>query len=181
MKFIPGNDLSSQLRNEPGGFIDELTVTGGGIQVADVLHYLPTRPQPIIYRDLKPANLMIDSNTNRVMLIDFGIARWVNKKEKGVTAVGTMGYAPPELFSGQGDARVDIYSLGATMFHLLTGSDPQDNPLLIFDFTKNPRPRQINPALSSEMERILTRAVEYKPEHRFQSGAEFRDLLGALL
>ena len=181
MKFIPGNDLSSRLRNAPGGRIDEPTVTEWGIQVADVLHYLHTRPQPIIYRDLKPANLMIDSNTNRVMLIDFGIARWVNKKEKGVTAVGTMGYAPPELFSGQGDARVDIYSLGATMFHLLTGSDPQDNPLLIFDFTKNPRPRQINPALSSEMERILTRAVEYKPEHRFQSGAEFRDLLGAHL
>jgi tRNA A-37 threonylcarbamoyl transferase component Bud32 len=181
MKFIPGSDLSSRLRTAPGGRIDEPTVTEWGIQVADVLHYLHTRPQPIIYRDLKPANLMIDSNSSRIMLIDFGIARWVNKKEKGVTAVGTMGYAPPELFSGQGDARVDIYSLGATMFHLLTGSDPQDNPLLIFDFTKNPRPRQINPALSSEMERILTRAVEYKPEHRFQSGAELRDMLSAHL
>ncbi len=181
MKFIPGNDLSSQLRNSPGGRIDELTVTQWGIQVADVLHYLHTRPESIIYRDLKPANLMVDSNNNRVMLIDFGIARWVNKKERGVTAVGTMGYAPPELFSGQADPRVDIYSLGATMFHLLTGSDPQDNPLLIFDFTKNPRPRQICPALSSEMEKILIRAVEYKPEHRFQSGAELRDLLAAHL
>ena len=177
MKFIPGSDLSSKLRNAPGGRVDEPTVTEWGIQVADVLHYLHTRPQAIIYRDLKPANLMIDSNSNRIMLIDFGIARWVNKKEKGVTAVGTMGYAPPELFSGQADARVDIYSLGATMFHLLTGSDPQDNPLLIFDFTKNPRPRQINPALSSEMEKLLTRAVEYKPEHRFQTGAELRDAL----
>jgi len=177
MKFIPGSDLSSRLRNSPGGRIDEPTVTEWGIQVADVLEYLHTRPQPIIYRDLKPANLMIDTNNNRVMLIDFGIARWVNKKEKGVTAVGTMGYAPPELFSGQADPRVDIYSLGATMFHLLTGSDPQDNPLLIFDFAKNPRPRQINPALSSEMEQLLIRAVEYKPEHRFQSGAEIRDAL----
>jgi serine/threonine-protein kinase len=177
MKFIPGSDLSSRLRATPAGRIDELTVTEWGIQVADVLHYLHSRPQPIIYRDLKPANLMIDSKTNRIMLIDFGIARWVNKKEKGVTAVGTMGYAPPELFSGQADARVDIYSLGATMFHLMTGSDPQDNPLLIFDFTKNPRPRQINPQLSSEMERILIRAVEYKPEHRFQTGAEMRETL----
>jgi serine/threonine protein kinase/uncharacterized OB-fold protein len=181
MKFIPGSDLSSRLRSAPGGRIDEPTVTEWGIQVADVLEYLHTRPQPIIYRDLKPANLMIDTNNNRIMLIDFGIARWVNKKEKGVTAVGTMGYAPPELFSGQADPRVDIYSLGATLFHLLTGSDPQDNPLLIFDFTKNPRPRQINPALSSEMERILIRAVEYKPEHRFQSGAELRDALTAHL
>jgi len=177
MKFIPGSDLASRLRATPQGRIDEPTVTEWGIQVADVLHYLHTRPQAIIYRDLKPANLMIDSNNNRIMLIDFGIARWVNKKEKGVTAVGTMGYAPPELFSGRADPRVDIYSLGATMFHLLTGSDPQDNPLLIFDFTKNPRPRQINPQLSSEIERILIRSVEYKPEHRFQSGAEMRDAL----
>ena len=181
MKFIPGSDLSSRLRKTPGGRVDEPTVTEWGIQTADVLEYLHTRRQPIIYRDLKPANLMLDSNNNRIMLIDFGIARWVNKAEKGVTAVGTMGYAPPELFSGRADPRVDIYSLGATMFHLLTGSDPQDNPLLIFDFAKNPRPRQINPGLSSEMERILMRAVEYKPEHRFQSGAEMREVLSSHL
>src|SRR5207253_3081830 len=71
----------------------------------------------------------------------------------------------------------DIYSLGATMFHLLTGSDPQDNPLLIFDFAKNPRPRQIAPAISSEMERVLMRAVEYKPEDRFRSAGELREQL----
>jgi len=181
MKFIPGSDLSSRLRKTPGGRIEEPTVTEWAIQTADVLEYLHTRRQAIIYRDLKPANLMLDSNNNRIMLIDFGIARWVNKQEKGVTAVGTMGYAPPELFSGRAEPRVDIYSLGATMFHLLTGSDPQDNPLLIFDFAKNPRPRQINPGLSSEMERILMRAVEYKPEHRFQSGAEMREVLSSHL
>ena len=181
MKFIPGSDLASRLRGTTGGKIDELTATEWGVQIADVLHYLHTRPQPIIYRDLKPANLMLDSNLNRIMLIDFGIARWVNKKEKGVTAVGTMGYAPPELFGGHADPRVDIYSLGATLFHLVTGSDPQDNPLLIFDFTKNPRPRQINPALSTEMERLLIRTVEYKPEHRFQTGAELRDALNSHL
>jgi serine/threonine protein kinase, bacterial len=177
MKYIPGGDLAARLRKAGGGRLEEPEVVEWGIQVADVLHYLHTRSQPIIYRDLKPANLMIDSNTTRVMLIDFGIARWVNRQEKGVTAVGTMGYAPPELFSGQADPRVDIYSLGATMFHLLTGADPQDNPLLIFDFSKNPRPRQINPALSSEIEQLLMRAVEYKPEQRFQSGAELRDAL----
>jgi serine/threonine-protein kinase len=181
MKYIPGGDLSARLRTATGGRLDEPTVTEWGIQIGDVLHYLHTRPKPIIYRDLKPANLMIDSNNGRVMLIDFGIARWINRQEKGVTAVGTMGYAPPELFSGQADPRVDIYSLGATMFHLLTGADPQDNPLLIFDFSKNPRPRQINPALSSEMERILMRAVEYNADHRFQTGAEMRDVLAAHL
>ncbi|HEX8772362.1 MAG TPA: protein kinase [Pyrinomonadaceae bacterium] len=177
MKYISGGDIAARLRNAPGGRIDERTVTTWAIQVADVLDYLHSQPKQIIYRDLKPANLMIDGNSGRVMLIDFGIARWVTKQEKGVTAVGTMGYAPPELFSGKVEPRSDLYSLGATMFHLLTGSDPQDNPLLIFDFTKNPRPRQINPALTVEMERILMRAVEHKPEARFRSAAEMRDTL----
>jgi serine/threonine protein kinase, bacterial len=177
MKFISGGDLASRLRNAPGARIDERTVADWGMQTADVLQYLHSRPKPIIYRDLKPANLMIDGNTSRIMLIDFGIARWVKQEEKGVTAVGTMGYAPPELFGGRVEPRSDVYSLGATMFHLLTGSDPQDNPLLIFDFTKNPRPRQITPSLSSEMEQILMRAVEYKPEDRFASAGAMRDAL----
>jgi tRNA A-37 threonylcarbamoyl transferase component Bud32 len=177
MKYISGGDCLARLRNAPGNRIEELTVADWGAQVADVLEYLHQQRPPIIYRDLKPANLMIDGNNGRVMLIDFGIARWVNKEEKGVTAVGTMGYAPPELFSGKAEPRTDIYGLGATMFHLLTGADPQDNPLLIFDFTKNRTPRQINPAISNEMEWILMRAVEYEPERRFRSAAEMRDTL----
>ncbi|HJT25783.1 MAG TPA: protein kinase [Pyrinomonadaceae bacterium] len=177
MKYISGGDLASRMRAAVGGRLDEKTVTDWGMQVADVLDYLHSRPKPIIYRDLKPANLMIDGNTGRVMLIDFGIARWVSQQEKGVTAVGTMGYAPPELFSGRVQPASDVYSLGATMFHLMTGSDPQDNPLLIFDFTKNPRPRQIAPSISSEMEMILMRSVEYKPEDRFRTAGEMRNEL----
>jgi serine/threonine protein kinase len=177
MKYISGGDLASRMRAAVGGRLDEKTVTDWGMQVADVLDYLHSRPKPIIYRDLKPANLMIDGNTGRVMLIDFGIARWVSQQEKGVTAVGTMGYAPPELFSGRVQPASDVYSLGATMFHLMTGSDPQDNPLLIFDFTKNPRPRQIAPSISSEMELILMRTVEYKPEDRYRTAGELRNEL----
>jgi len=181
MKYISGGDLASRMRSALNGRIDEKTVTDWGMQVADVLEYLHSRPKPIIYRDLKPANLMIDGNTSRVMLIDFGIARWVSQQEKGVTAVGTMGYAPPELFSGRVVPASDVYSLGATMFHLLTGSDPQDNPLLIFDFSKNPRPRQIAPSLSTEMEQILMRAVEYRPEDRFRTAGEMRNELATHL
>ena len=177
MKYISGGDLASRMRAAPAGRLDEKTVTDWGMQVADVLEYLHSRPKPIIYRDLKPANLMIDGNTGRVMLIDFGIARWVSQQEKGVTAVGTMGYAPPELFSGRVQPASDVYSLGATMFHLLTGSDPQDNPLLIFDFSKNPRPRQIAPSISTEMELILMKAVEYRPEDRFRTAGELRNEL----
>ncbi|HSI87650.1 MAG TPA: protein kinase [Pyrinomonadaceae bacterium] len=178
MKYISGGDLSSRLRAAPEGKLDEKTVTEWAIQIADVLDYLHNQPSTIVYRDLKPSNIMVDGNSGRVMLIDFGIARSISQKEeKGVTAVGTMGYAPPELFSGNVEPRSDIYSLGSTMFHLLTGADPQSNPLLIFDFQKNPRPRQINPRLSDQMERILMRSVEYSAEARFSSSAEMRRVL----
>ena len=178
MKYVSGGDLASRLRAAPGGRIDEITVTGWAVQIADVLSYLHTLPATVVYRDLKPSNLMIDARSGRVMLIDFGIARSINQpKEKGVTAVGTMGYAPPELFSGNVEPRSDIYSLGSTMFHLMTGADPQNNPLLIFDFQKNPRPRQINPQLSDQMERILMRAVEYNADARFASADEMKQVL----
>ncbi len=177
MKYISGGDLSGRLRAAPEGRIDEKSITEWAIQIADVLEYLHNHEPSIVYRDLKPANVMIDGNSGRVMLIDFGIARWVNKEEKGVTAVGTMGYAPPELFSGNVEPRSDIYSLGSTMFHLLTGADPQSNPLLIFDFQKNPRPRQINSQLSDQIERILLRSVEYNADMRFASAAQMRDEL----
>ena len=177
MKYISGGDLAARLRSTPEGKVDEKSVTEWAAQTADVLDYLHSRRPPIVYRDLKPSNLMIDGNTGRIMLVDFGIARWVTKDEKGVTAVGTMGYAPPELFSGNVEPRSDIYSLGATMFHLLTGADPQSNPLLIFDFSKNPRPRHVNPNISNEMEHILMRAVEYNVELRYGSAAELREAL----
>jgi serine/threonine-protein kinase len=177
MKYISGGDLSGRMRSMPEGRLDEATVTDWAIQIADVLDYLHNRQPPIVYRDLKPSNIMIDGNSGRVMLIDFGIARWVNKEEKGVTAVGTMGYAPPELFSGNVEPRSDIYSLGSTLFHLLTGADPQSNPLLIFDFHKNPRPRQINSGLSDQIEKILMKMVEYSADKRFANAAELRETL----
>ncbi len=177
MKYISGGDLAARLKAAPEGRLDEKSVVEWGIQIADVLSYLHNRQPPIVYRDLKPANVMMDGNSGRIMLIDFGIARWINKEEKGVTAVGTMGYAPPELFSGNVEPRSDVYSLGSTMFHLLTGADPQSNPLLIFDFQKHPRPRQINPSLSDQVERIVMRAVEYNAEKRFETATQMRDAL----
>ena len=178
MKYISGGDLASRLRAAPGGRFDEKTVCDWALQIIDVLSYLHSLPTTIVYRDLKPSNIMVDDKTGRVMIIDFGIARSIDQgREQGVTAVGTMGYAPPELFSGNVEPRSDIYSLGSTMFHLMTGADPQNNPLLIFDFQKNPRPRQINPQLSDQIERILMRSVEYNAEARFSSAAEMQEIL----
>lgn len=177
MKYISGSDLSGKLSSVPEGRLDEKSVVEWSIQVADVLNYLHSHEPPIVYRDVKPSNIMIDGNSGRAMLIDFGIARRINKEEKGVTSVGTMGYAPPELFSGKVESRSDIYSLGSTMFHLLTGVDPQSNPLLVFDFQNQKRPRQINPHLSDQIEQILMRCVEYSAERRFATAAEMRDTL----
>jgi len=176
MKWIGGGDLAEQMRSS-GGRVDERIVTKWAVQICEVLGYIHSQAPPIIYRDLKPANLMLDDKTGRVMLVDFGIARTVRPTEKGVTAIGTMGYAPPELFSGKVEPRSDIYSLGATMFHMMTGTDPQDNPLLIFDFTKNPRPSQLNSAITPEMERILVKAVAHKPEDRHSSAVELKRVL----
>jgi serine/threonine-protein kinase len=176
MYHIQGRDLEAEMHRR-GGKVDEATVTKWGVQACDVLAYIHGQDPPIIYRDLKPANLMLDEKKGKVMLIDFGIARFVAPTVKGVTAIGTMGYAPPELFAGKVEPRSDIYSLGATMFHMLTGSDPQDNPLLIFDFTKHPRPRQINPAITPEMDAILAKMVAHKPEDRHASAAELGRLL----
>jgi serine/threonine-protein kinase len=172
MRWIGGGDLAEQMRLR-GGAVEEGSVVKWAIQICDVLHYIHSQTPPIIYRDIKPANLMLDDRSGRVMLVDFGIARIVRPTEKGVTAIGTMGYAPPELFAGKVEPRSDIYSLGATMFHMLTGSDPQDNPLLIFDFSKNPRPCQINPAITPEMEQILIKSVAHKPEDRHASALDF--------
>ncbi len=177
MKFIGGGDLASRLKMSPTGRLEERTVAEWAVQACDVLSYIHCQQPPIIYRDLKPANLMIDDKTNRIMLVDFGIARFVSPTQKGVTAIGTMGYAPPELFSGKVEPRSDIYSLGATMFHLLTGADPQDNPLLIFDFSKNPRPRQINPNITPGMDAIIARTVEHKPEKRFTNALDMKKAL----
>lgn len=172
MKWIGGGDLAEQMRLL-GGIVPEDVVCEWAIQICDVLNYIHSQKPPIIYRDLKPANLMLDDKTGRVMLVDFGIARIVRPTEKGVTAIGTMGYAPPELFAGKVEPRSDIYSLGATMFHMMTRADPQDNPLLIFDFNKNPRPSQLNPNISPGMEALLMSSVAHRPEDRPASALDF--------
>jgi eukaryotic-like serine/threonine-protein kinase len=176
MKYINGGDLSGRLKDAAEGFIDERTVTQWGIEICDVLGYLHQREPPIIYRDMKPANVMLDER-GRIQLVDFGIARFVAPTQKNVTAIGTMGYAPPELFAGRVEPRSDLYSLGATMFHLLTGRDPQDNPLLMFDFNRNPKPTEINPVLTTGIEEILIKTVEHKPTSRYASAMDMKKAL----
>ena len=166
MDYIQGNSLSKTL--EEFGAQPQEQVIAWAKQLTDVLGYLHTRTPPIIYRDMKPANIMLKPDGN-VMLIDFGTAREYKEKNLAdTTCLGTVGYAAPEQFGGMGqtDARTDIYCLGATLYHLVTGMNPCEPPYEI-------RPiREINPSLSAGLERIILKCTQRDPNDRFQSAAE---------
>ncbi len=147
------------------------------IEICDVLNYLHThQPEPIIFRDMKPSNIMINQY-GKVMLIDFGIAKPFRGDQKG-TMVGTEGYSPPEQYRGQASHLADIYSLGATLHHFLTKRDPR----LEAPFSFGERPiRQINPAVPPELEAVIIKALQYDPLDRFQSARDMKMALEAIL
>ncbi len=160
MDFIEGEPLSKILGD--CGPQPEEKVIGWAMQICDVLSYLHSQKPPVIYRDMKPANIMLKPNGN-ISIIDFGIAReYKEQNPADTTILGTKGYAPPEQYTGQTDARSDIYALGMTMHHLLTGVDPGNGgpckPV-----------RQLNPGLSEGIETIIAKCVEPAAENRYQS------------
>ena len=166
MDYIQGNSLNKAL--EEYGAQSQENVIVWAKQLCDVLGYLHTRNPAIIYRDMKPANVMLKPDGN-VTLIDFGTAREYKEKNLAdTTCLGTVGYAAPEQFGGMGqtDARTDIYCLGATLYHLVTGKNPCEPPYEILPI------RQINPALSSGLERIIHKCTQRDPNDRYQSAAE---------
>lgn len=169
MEFVEGKTLEQAL-DEAHGPLDEAVVMGWALQLCDVLHYLHSRPQPIIFRDLKPSNVMVTCE-NQLKLIDFGIARvFKAPASRDTTLLGSQGYAPLEQYGrGQSDPRSDIYALGATLYHLLTGSVPADAPTRRITPQLFALPRQLNPRLSEATEQILLMAMDQDPEERFQS------------
>ena len=166
MDYIQGNSLNRAL-DEFGAQPQELVIDWAK-QLCDVLGYLHSRTPAIIYRDMKPANIMLKPDGN-ITLIDFGTAREYKEKNLAdTTCLGTVGYAAPEQFGGMGqtDARTDIYCLGATLYHLVTGMNPCEPPYEIKPI------RQVNPMLSSGLERIINKCTQRNPEDRYQSCAE---------
>lgn len=166
MDYIQGNSLNKAL--DEYGAQNQENVIEWAKQLCDVLGYLHTRNPAIIYRDMKPANIMLKPDGN-VTLIDFGTAREFKEKNLAdTTCLGTVGYAAPEQFGGMGqtDARTDIYCLGATLYHLVTGMNPCEPPYEMYPI------RQINPALSSGLERIILKCTQRNPDDRYQSAAE---------
>lgn len=163
MDYIEGESLDKIL-SEYGAQPEEMVVNWAK-QLCDALSYLHSQKPSIIYRDMKPANVMLKPEGN-IKIIDFGIAREYKEQNLADTTVlGTKGYAPPEQYSGQTDPRSDIFALGMTMHHLLTGVDP-----------RNGEPyapvRQWNPELSEGIEIIIDRCVEPAAENRYQSCAD---------
>ncbi len=166
MDYIQGNSLNRALE-EFGAQPQELVIEWAK-QLCDVLGYLHSRTPAIIYRDMKPANVMLKPDGN-VTLIDFGTAREYKERNLAdTTCLGTVGYAAPEQFGGMGqtDARTDIYCLGATLYHLVTGMNPCEPPYEIKPI------REINSTLSSGLERIILKCTQRNPEDRYQSCEE---------
>jgi len=173
MELIEGHDLETVLE-KANGPLEEQQVGRWAIQLCDVLNYLHGHePEPIIFRDLKPSNIIV-TPTDRIVLIDFGIARVFTRTDKKGTMIGTEGYSPPEQYRGVAEARGDVYALGATLHHLLTNIDPR----LETPFTFGDRPiRQLNPTVSPEVEAIVMKSLEYDMANRWGSAAEFQSVL----
>ncbi|MBI3241008.1 MAG: serine/threonine-protein kinase [Chloroflexi bacterium] len=175
MEYIEGRDLEAVLNDTPG-FLPEATIVEWAIQLCDVLTYLHSnQPEPIVFRDMKPSNVMLDQ-LNNIRLIDFGIAKGFQAGQKG-TMIGTEGYSPPEQYRGEAGPAGDLYALGATMHHLLTKRDPRAEPP--FSFAERPI-RKINPSVSLGFEAIVNKSLAYNPTDRFPSAAATKEALVAL-
>ncbi len=169
MEYVEGRNLEEELAVS-GGPLGEGLVIDIGRQLCDVLAYLHSFAPPIVYRDMKPSNVMLTPK-GRVVLIDFGIARLFRAARKG-TMIGTLGFAPPEQYQGLVDPRSDIYSLAATLHYVLTGRDPEKFPPFSF-----PPVRDLRPEVSSNLAGAIGAALAYKMDDRPGSIQEFRDMM----
>ncbi len=170
-EYVDGATLQDMF-TQRGRPFPEIEVRAWLTQLCDVLSYLHSRQPPIVFRDLKPQNIMVD-RAGQVKLIDFGIARFFKPgKTKDTTSLGTPGYAPPEQHGhGQTDVRSDIFALGVTLYQLLTGYDPTTTPYGL------PPIRTLAPAVSPAMEHIVQRAIQMRPQDRWQHIGEIQAVL----
>lgn len=186
-EFIGGSNLEAILKEYPG-FLPEHRVITWAIQLCDVLSFLHNHPfHPIIFRDLKPNNIMVDQ-ADKIHLVDFGLARAFPPRffqdrqtefdhYRTGLAIGTAGYSPPEQYRGIVEPQSDIYALGATLHHLLTKRDPRKEPP--FTFQEHPI-RSINPDVSAGLEAIVIKATKQKIEERFPTAKEMQEALERL-
>lgn len=172
MEYMEGTNLLTLLEEGP---LSEEKAVKIGIGISECLQYLHGLQEKMIYRDLKPANILIDKE-GRVKLIDFDSVYLEQEKEGKRTWSGTYGYSAPEQFeAGQKiDERSDIYGVGATLYHLLTGRNPSRPPYHFYKI------REVNPLVSKELEQVVGRCMEKEKEKRYADMTQVLDALQRL-
>lgn len=172
MDYIEGETLEARLVASPEGLAQE-DVVEWALQLCEVLDYLHSQDPPVIFRDMKPANVMVTPE-GQVKLIDFGVVRLFDpSKGTDTLKMGTAGYAPPEQYAGRGQTtpRSDVYALGATLHELLTGEDPTEQPFVFMP------PRQLRPGVSQVLSDAVMQAVNMAPADRFPSVEALKTVL----
>jgi len=175
MEYVRGHNLEDELI-ETGRPLEWERVAKWGCMLCDVLGYLHSRVPAIIYRDLKPANVMLLPDGN-LKLIDFGIARWLHPlRAHDTSQLGTDGYAPLEQYNARSEPRSDLYALGASLYHLLTGRIPEAAPLRIAGQSLTPV-RSINSRVPEPLERVILRSLNLQAQDRFTDAQQMREAL----
>jgi len=185
MDFVPGRDLEEIMlaARREGRFLDEMQVLTWASQLCEALEYLHSQDPPVLHRDIKPSNIKV-TPAGRVKLVDFGLVKLLTPNDsRTVTVVqgrGTVAYTPLEQYggdSGHTDPRSDVYALGATLYHLLTGEPPADaRERFLFPGALKPL-REVNPNVSPRTERAIQRAMAMHPDDRCASVRAFRQAL----
>ena len=171
MDFIVGTDLNEMVRKYPGNRLPEGMVKNIAIDILSILDYLHNRKEPIIYRDIKPANIMIRVADNSTILIDFGIARSLSVEASAPkTEIGTVGYAPPEQYMGNPLPASDLYALAATMHELISGKHPR----VPFQFKPL---KELIPDVSKRTNYVITKALELNHKDRWKNAQEMMNEL----
>lgn len=182
MDYVPGQDLRQIMHQsqEEGHFLDEQQVLPWAEQICNALEYLHSQDPPVLHRDIKPANLKLTPE-GRIKLVDFGLVKLLEPDESRTVTIlqgrGTVQYTPLEQYGGDmghTDVRSDIYSLGATLYHLLTNQPPLDAKQRFLHPGVLAAPRELNPSLSLTTERAIISALAMHPDQRPASVAEFR-------
>jgi eukaryotic-like serine/threonine-protein kinase len=179
MEYVPGQNLYDLIKRQHGPVLERL-VFNYGIQISDVLEYLHGQVPPILHRDIKPQNIRLTTE-GLIKLVDFGLLKQGLDSERAVARGGSVPYAPPEQWIGGTDERSDIYSLGATLYHLLTGHIPMPPSRRQGTITDPlPHPCKLNDKISPILADVVLMAMELERTRRHQSATELHtDLLEA--